>query len=116
MKAINIKKLQESFVGKVCTVLTTTVNKVSFSDQQFSDFFTGIIESLDEDGIFSKHHVTGCMSYYSWQYIVGILEEQVISESDIEIPEKKEEEPPLPESSSQYVDIDMLANLTSKAK
>jgi hypothetical protein len=125
MKALNIKKLQESFVGKVCTILTTTVNKVNFDNQQFSDFFTGIIESLDEDGVFSKHHITGCKNYYSWQYIVGILEEQVISESEsesdiqysetVDTHENDNQEPILSQNSSQYIDLDMIANLAAKA-
>lgn len=82
MKSITIKKLQESFNGKICTILTKTVAKTNFQDQQFADFFTGLVESIDEDGIFTRHHITNCLNFYPMEQIIGILEEQVILETD----------------------------------
>lgn len=82
MKITNIKKLQELFIGKVCTILTMGIAKNNFADQQFADFFTGIVEFIDEDCVITHHPLNKCRNFYSMQYIVGILEEQFISESD----------------------------------
>jgi len=127
MKALTVKKLQEAFVGKVCTILTSTVAKTDFQDQQFSDFFTAIIESLDEDGIFAKHHMTGCRNYYTWTHIIGVLEEQVIQQDDPkyeEIMQEIKKAPverqqnivPVDPNASLFVDPEMMASLARQAK
>ena len=127
MKTLTVKKLQEAFVGKVCTILTSTVAKTDFQNQQFSDFFTAIIESLDEDGIFAKHHMTGCRNYYTWMHIVGILEEQVIRQDDPkyeEIMQEVKKAPvehqqtivPVDPNASRFVDHDLMASLAQQAK
>ena len=81
MKITSVKRLQESFLNKVCTILTVGIGKNNFQDHQFADFFTGIVEAIDEDGIYTRHHVTGCKNFYAMEYVVGILEEQVIDEN-----------------------------------
>jgi len=127
MKALTVKKLQEAFVGKVCTILTSTVAKTDFQDQQFSDFFTAIVESLDEDGIFAKHHMTGCRNYYTWPHIIGVLEEQVIQQDDPkyeEIMQEIKKAPverqqnivPVDPNASLFVDPEMMASLARQAK
>lgn len=122
------QKLNEMFKGKVCTILTATIAKTNFQDQQFSDFFTGIIESIDEDGILTKHHMTGCINYYNWSYVVGILEEQVVTEDDPKYEEimKEIKKAPIenqkaivpvdPSFSSQFIDADTMASLANQAK
>lgn len=122
-------KLNEMFKGKVCTILTTTIAKTNFQDQQFSDFFTGIIELIDEDGILTKHHMTGCINYYNWLHVVGILEEQVVTEDDPKYEEimreiknapienQKAIVPVDPNSlGSQFIDAETMASLASQAK
>lgn len=127
MKALTVKKLQEAFVGKVCTILTSTVAKTDFQDQQFSDFFTAIVESLDEDGIFAKHHMTGCRNYYTWPHIIGVLEEQVIQQDDPkyeEIMQEIKKAPverqqtivPVDPNASPFVDPELMASLARQAK
>lgn len=127
MKALTVKKLQEAFIGKVCTILTTTVAKSNFMDQQFSDFFTGIVESIDEDGIFAKHLMTGCKNYYTWPHVVGVLQEQVIPQNSPEyeniLKEVKKAPPenalsvvPVDPNASPFVDPDMMASLAAQAK
>lgn len=114
-------------MGKVCTILTSTVAKTDFQDQQFSDFFTAIIESLDEDGIFAKHHMTGCRNYYTWTHIIGVLEEQVIQQDDPkyeEIMQEIKKAPverqqnivPVDPNASLFVDPEMMASLARQAK
>lgn len=131
MKISTIKKLQEYFTGKVCTILTGTVNKVNFTDQQFFDFFTGKIDSIDEDGIFARHHITGCINFYSFEHIAGILEEQVIEENDpkytkiVEDIKKKTEEsinqpeqilPSISNKQTPFIDPEMLKKLQGQSK
>jgi hypothetical protein len=127
MKPITYKKLQE-FVGKVCSILTTAVAKPNFSDLQFNDFFVGIIEEISEDGIFSKHPSTGCLSFYSWPQVVGVFQEQVVPQDDPEYqnilselkkapPEQINVMPVNPQASgSQFVDPEVMASLAKQAK
>lgn len=127
MKALTAKKLQEAFVGKVCTILTSTVAKTNFQDQQFSDFFTAIIESVDEDGIFAKHHMTGCRNFYNWLHVVGILEEQVVQQGTPEYDqimqeikkapaENQQSIVPVDPNASPYINPDLMSNLAKQAK
>lgn len=131
MKLTTVKKLQDAFVGRVCTVLTSAVSKNNFMDQQFSDFFTGIIEAIDEDGIFAKHHMTGCRNYYAWPHVVSILEEQVIEQTDPKYEEIMAEvrkapqenqmgivpvDPAAATTNSPFIDPSMMANLAKQAQ
>lgn len=121
MKITTIKKLQQKFVGKVCTILTNQVAKTNFSDQQFADFFTGVIDELDEDGIFTTHVLTGCRNFYTFSQIVGIVEEQFLDENNpehakiIEEVKDKVQKPPKTSktTSDQFIDIEDLANLSA---
>jgi len=97
MKITTIKKMQSTFVGKICTILSRPIAKSDLSDQQFSDFFTGVVDEVDDDGIFTTHTITGCKNFYRMQDIVGVIEEQVLDEDNTEhkkiindIKEKKE--------------------------
>jgi hypothetical protein len=122
MKSITIKKIQDAFVGKVCTILTSTIAKTNFQDQQFADFFTGIIQSVDEDGVFAKHHITGCSNYYNWNYVVGILEEQVIEQDDPEYENivqqitKKTENNIVSNDSSPFINPDIMSQIAKQAQ
>lgn len=128
MKIQTVKKLSEAFTGKICTILTNTVAKTNFHDTQFSDFFTGFVESVDDDGLFLKHSMTGCITFFAMEHIVAILEEQVIMEEDpryqqvmeeIKKPQPTQEAPPAVQvvgapSGSQFVDPAMLAALAKQ--
>lgn len=130
MRMTTIKKLQEAFLGRVCTVLTSAAAKNNFMDQQFSDFFTGLIESIDEDGIFSRHPMTGCKNYYPWPHVICILEEQVVTADDPkyqEILEEIKKAPPenqaaiIPvdpqaQHNNPFVDAEMMARMAAQAK
>lgn len=109
MKAQNVKKLQ-MFVGKVCTVLTSSVCKQNFTDTQFPDFFVGAIDSIDEDGIFSKHPLTGCVNFYSWPHVVAIFQEQVIEENDPRYEKIMEEIKNQPEKKTGIMPVDISEN------
>jgi hypothetical protein len=129
MKTLTVKKLQ-GFVGHVCTILTNSVCKRDFTDTQFPDFFLGIVESIDEDGVFSTHPITGCKNFYSWPHIVGIFQEQVIEETNPEYKQIVEEAKKVPQQQqpnifpleidpkkqSPFVNPDMMAELAKQAK
>jgi len=124
MKPNTLKKLQE-FIGQVWTIITTSTCKSDFTDTQFPDFFLGVIENVDEDGVFSKHPVTKCMNFYSWNHIVGIFQEQVIQEDDPQydqvIKEIKNNPPqqgafmPVNMEESPFVNPDLMADLAKQA-
>jgi cyclopropane fatty-acyl-phospholipid synthase-like methyltransferase len=78
MKQSTIKKMQERFVGKICTVIMTQLSRNDFTESQFADFFTGSIDEIDEDGVLMTHTITGCKNYYMMGMVAGIIEEQVL--------------------------------------
>lgn len=126
MQNSTVDKLKDLFLGKVCTVITVGVNKGAFPDQQFAEFFTGIVESIDKDGVFTKHHITGCKNFYAMAYVVGIIEEQVITDDNPKYQEiieevkkiPKETKPPVVDmgQNSQFIDPAMLAALQKQAQ
>ena len=81
MKLTTIKRLQE-LKNRVCSILTTSVSKSNISDQQFADFFVGIIDEVSEDGIWMRHPMTNCISFFAINHVVAVLEEQVINQQD----------------------------------
>ena len=119
---MNTTRLKALFANKVCTILTTIVAKTNFEDQQFSDFFTGYIEDIDQYGIYAKHHITGCHNFYAWPHVVSILEEQVIQEDDPQYENilKEIQNKPVqnvgPTNSSPFINPDSMASLAQQAK
>lgn len=121
---MNFKLLNEKFKGKICTILTQSINKSNFKDdRQFSDFFTVIIDSIDEHGIQAKHCITGCIGYYFLSHVVAILEEQVVSQDDPqyediikEIKKDPENKIVLPPNKVEFVNPDIMDQLSQKAQ
>lgn len=133
MKITTIKKLQQNFIGKICTILTHPVAKRDFNDRQFADFFTGVVDEIEEDGIMTRHTLTGCKNFYFFENIIGIMEEQVLNEDNPEhqkiiqqVKEKNQgfkqqqstQNPPKSQQSMQdeFIDINDLAELQAKLK
>jgi hypothetical protein len=134
MKISTIKKLNNLFLGKVVTLITLGTNKPNIIDSQFSDFYTGVLEELDEDGVILTHLFTGCKSFFATNSIVAFLQEQVLDENNpenkIEIEKIKqrkkeiEKEKEIEESrsfdysdkNSDYNDIDGLEKMAEFAR
>lgn len=124
MKILIIKKLQSNFLGKICTILTKPIAKQDFSDHQFADFFTGVIDEIDDDGIFTTHTLTGCKNFYRMSEVIGIIEEQVLNDEDPKhqkiITELKEKQSKKDDKDNdnddtnkqKFIDIDDLSGLT----
>jgi hypothetical protein len=84
------------FIGKACTISTVEIN-FRFKEQQMMDYFMGMVESIDESGIWITHPITKCKSYIFLSRIVSISEEQILYENDPEdakiIEEYRKEKP-----------------------
>lgn len=110
------KNLQANFVGRICTILTNPVS-LPFKDAvQHSQFFTGKLEHVDDYGVWLRHVHTNTMAFYSFP-LVGIVEEQVIPNSDPRAEKIKEglkkKDPPKP---SQFIPIESLTKIVRDSK
>ena len=103
---MNYKKLHEQFAGKVCTILTSGIAKNNFGDQQFADFFTGIVDSIEQDGIYTRHPLTGYKNFYVMSHVIGIIEEQFIAEDDPQYEKVIEEMKNSSQKSSGIMEVD----------
>lgn len=124
MKPSTAKHL-EYFVGRVCTIFIGGNLNRSFNEQQFADYFVGVVDAVSQDGIFTTHPVTGGKNYYAFSSVVAICEEQVL---DPEKPEEAELIRELQENGVQpnmqlksttespYADIDVMTDLARQAK
>jgi cyclopropane fatty-acyl-phospholipid synthase-like methyltransferase len=122
MKHGTLKSL-EYFVKRVCTIFVTDMPK-HFTHQQFNDYFVGLVESIDLDGVVTIHPVTGCKNFFPYSHIVGISEEQMLDPSkpaDAELIKEIKEKGIQPSmemkvDESQFADIDIMADLARQAK
>ena len=113
------------FVGKVCTVLTHPTTRQYPrvpQDKQFdknltvehAQYFTGQVTDVDNYGIWLKHLHTKQISFYQFP-IIGIVEEQYITEKDpmmdkIKKDIEKAKKPPTPVYQT-FIPIDDLTKL-----
>src|SRR5581483_9222523 len=71
----------DKFIGKVCTILTNQTSFPFKDAKQYSEFFTGQVVEVNNQGICIKHLNTNTLAFYSFP-IIGIVEEQVIAKND----------------------------------
>lgn len=124
-----IKKIQY-FEGKVCTIFTTPINR-SFKDenpntfpQQSYHYFMGVVESIDNSGVWLQQLKTGLKSYFFLSQIIGIAEEQVLdpdNEDDAEIinsmkATKEEIVAKYKQAENGELDLDAMTALVKNAK
>ena len=94
------------FKGKPVTVCTVEIN-YRFKEQQMMDYFMGILEAVEDDGIWIVHPVTKCRSYVFMNHIVSIAEEQVLYENnpeDAKIINEYRQEKPISAAKTQITD------------
>ena len=114
----NMKEYFKYFKGKPCTISTVQIN-FRFKEEQMMDYFMGIVENIDENGIWILHPVTKCRSYVLFPHIVSISEEQVLYENNPEhakIIEEYRQEKPITATKSAFVNPAALAEIAKKAK
>jgi len=124
----NSKKIKDTFVTKPCTILTNKIPIDLSDDRKFLDLFFGIIEDINEDGVFLIHNTTKCKSFFNWNSIIGIVEEQVIYENDPRYNQIKEEIkiaptveqqvtlPTIPTNQQKYISIEQLNAMMQNSK
>lgn len=97
----NSKQLQY-FVGKVCTIFTGQIAR-NFSPEEFNDYFVGIVETIDEEGVWTIHPKNNCKNYFVLSQIYGICEEEVVFKQKEEIKEEPSKK------DSPFINIDELS-------
>jgi hypothetical protein len=105
MKISNSKQLQY-FIGKVCTIFTGPIAR-NFSPEEFNDYFVGIVETIDEEGVWTVHPKNNCKNYFVLSQIYGICEEEVVFKQTEEIKEKLQKE------DSPFININELSKIIS---
>lgn len=100
------------FIGKLCTISTVNIN-FNFKYEQMLDYFSGIIESIDNDGIIMIHPTTNCKNYIFLQYIVSISEEQVLYADN---PEHAKIIEDYKKPKNQFVNPTVMSDIAKKAK
>lgn len=112
------------FINKVCTVATVQIN-FRYNVEQMLDYFSGVIEEIDEHGILMYHPLTKCKNYILLEHVVSISEEQVLYEDDPEqkkiIDEYRKEKPITAAkrtltAESNFVNPAAMAEIAKKAK
>lgn len=82
--------LAQHFIGKVCTIFTIPISNTSLNPSQMANYFMGLILEIDEHGILTQQISTGFKSYFPWDKIVTIAEEELVTDSkELERIEKK---------------------------
>jgi len=113
----------EYFEGKVCTILTTQIS-FGLSLQQSTDYFVGRVDEINEMFVWLTHLPTGTKSMFPVQHIIGIIEEQVISNDHPDAEKIKEElekqrrpvAQPVQKSPTQFIDIKNLQRQATDLK
>ena len=73
----NPMEILRYFVGKYCTVCTEPTG-LKLTHEASINYFSGIIEHLDEVGIVMRHQLTNNKSYFLMNRVIGIVEEQAL--------------------------------------
>lgn len=113
----DVKKLRY-FVGRPCTVFTTPINRNYREEnpnnyvKQMINYFVGIVEVADEDGVVLKHLNDPGRTFFLMEHVVGIAEEQVLNpdkEDDRRVIDKLRSAPPPPVVQNQLIDPSSLS-------
>lgn len=94
----------EYFKNKICTVITTSINR-NFEEKTLIDYFVGKITKIDEAGLWYEHVQTKCLNFVFFNQLIGIAEEKVIN--DVNIVSKVLEERPKIQMTPQYTHYPM---------
>lgn len=102
-----MKKLQY-FVGKLCTILTRPASRF-FDENQHINVFVGIVDSVDDFGVWLIQLNTKKKSFFFAHSLVGVIEETVSIVNDDEAKViKKEVEKRVEDSQTNLVQLDKL--------
>ncbi len=122
-----MKEYFKYFMGKAVTVTTVQIN-FRFKEEAMADYFTGILEILDEKGMWLLHPITHSRTFILYPHIVSVTEEQILYENnpdDAKIIEEYRKTKPLtaakraimPQPQNEgFVNPAALAEMAKKAK
>ena len=83
MKPRTLEHLQY-FIGKVCSIVTTSMNR-SFDERISREHFVVLIQEIDSDGIWGTHpYNPDLVSYFNVEHVISIHQEEVIDPSNPE--------------------------------
>jgi hypothetical protein len=99
------------FINKVCTIFVEPTNR-NLDEKSSINYFVGKIIKIDSKGILIEHLGTSCRGYYFIQKVIGISEEQVISESEAQ-EKKRKKENVIQQETNPYSSFDDLVNMVS---
>jgi hypothetical protein len=101
------------FKGKVCTVLTSPTTRF-FDEVAHTNVFVGLVEDVDEYGVWLLQLTTRKKSFFTLNSLVGIIEEMVVSMTEEESRTVREQVKGkgLPEKNpQQLISLDSLKTL-----
>ena len=124
-----MKEYFKYFVGKAVTVTTVQIN-FRFKEEAMPDYFSGILEIIDEKGLWLLHPITHKRTFILYTYVVSVTEEQMLFEDNPEhakiIEEYRQEKPltaakravaPTPQlKEPSFVNPAALAEMAKKAQ
>lgn len=77
MKPRTLEHLQY-FIGKVCSIVTTSMNR-SFDEKVSREHFVVLIQEIDSEGIWGTHpYNSDLVSYFNVEHVISIHQEEVI--------------------------------------
>lgn len=99
------------FKGKVCTILTKPTARHLDVDQH-TNIFVGIVDDVDELGVWLLQINTRKKSFFTAGSLVGIIEETVTTLSAEELKSVRSQmETKLPERNSGVISVESLKNI-----
>lgn len=136
MRPRTLERLQY-FVGKVCSVVSSSMNR-AFDEQIAREHFVVRVHEINDDGIWGSHpYNPDLVSFFSMPSVISIHEEVELDHNnpehkamiddyekrtgkklDSDLQGKPKEEPPEPEiqQGGMFVDIQQLENLAEQTK
>jgi hypothetical protein len=78
-----MKEYFKYFVGKAVTITTVQIN-FRFKEEAMADYFSGILEIVDDKGLWLLHPITKTRTFILHPYIVSVSEEQMLFEDNPE--------------------------------
>jgi len=82
MNANTLKRLQH-FVGKVCSIVSTSMNR-SFNETISREHFVVRIEEVNIDGIWGTHPYNDMISFFAMPHIISVHEEMELDPNNPE--------------------------------
>jgi len=102
------------FIGKVCTILTSPVNRQFVNETQYVNIFVGIVDSINEKGIWIIKLGTRKKAFFTFHALVGINEESISffeNEQDVKDFEKQLKAKIPPKDAQQLISIESINKL-----